>query len=135
MRPSDRLTEADVIAHAQRHGLALDAALTVRPQGSALAPETPEGMLEARVRTVAMQAGYLYYHTYNSKHSNPGYPDCALVHPEGGPLFLWELKTESGQVSPAQRRWLDALAKVTHVESGVYRPTDWARILDKLTRP
>jgi hypothetical protein len=134
MPQRDGWTEAAAIAHAQRHGLALDPALTVPPPASGLPPETPEGVLEARLRTFAMQAGYLYYHTYNSKRSNPGYPDCAIVHPDGGPLYLWELKSADGEVSPAQRRWLDALAQVTHIATGVYRPEDWATIQHLLTR-
>lgn len=134
MPQRDRWTEADAIAHAQRHGLALDPALTVRPPVSAMDPLSPEGVLEARLRTFALQAGYLYYHTHNSKRSDPGYPDCALVHPDGGALYLWELKSAEGQVSPAQRRWLDALARVTHVESGVYRPADWGTLQGLLTR-
>jgi hypothetical protein len=134
MRHQNRWTEADAIAHAQRHGLALDPALTVPAPTSGMDPLSPEGVLEARLRMFAMQAGYLYYHTHNSQRSNPGYPDSALVHPDGGPLYLWELKSADGQVSLAQRRWLDALAKVTHVETGVYRPEDWATLQALLTR-
>jgi hypothetical protein len=39
MRQSNRWTEADAIAHAQRHGLALDPALTVRALAPPVAPK------------------------------------------------------------------------------------------------
>jgi VRR-NUC domain len=136
MRQQDRWTEADAIAHAQRHGLALDPALTVRPPASGMDPRSSEAALESRVQVYATETGWLRYHTQGkgSRRSAPGFPDDVLVHPNGGPLYLWEYKSATGQVSPAQRRWLDALAHVTHVETGVYRPEDWATLQALLTR-
>lgn len=128
------MTEQEYLDYLRRQGMPLDATLTV-PALPAMDPASPEGVLEARLRTFAKAAGYLYYHTYNSKRSDPGYVDCTIVHPDGGPLFLWELKSAEGQVSPAQRRWLDALGKVTHVETGVYQPWNWCEITAKLRRP
>jgi hypothetical protein len=132
-------TEADAIAHAQHHGLALDPALTVRrapAPARELDPESPEAALESRVQIVADAAGWLRFHVQGkgSRRSAPGFPDDVLVHPDGGPLYLWEYKRADGQVSPAQRRWLDALRQVTHIETGVYRPADWAALCAKLKR-
>lgn len=95
-----------------------------------------EGTLQTRLRAVATGAGYLYYHTYSSKRSDPGWPDTAICHPDGGPLFLWELKRQdvSAQPSSFQRRWLEALSKVTHVHASLYRPSDWETILTHLSR-
>ncbi len=129
-----RMSEQDVVDHLARLGLPLDPTLTVRHPGSAMAAEASEDVLTARLRTFALQAGYLYYHTHNSRKSEAGWPDVALIHPGGGPLYLWELKSAAGVVSPDQRRWLDALAQVTHVETGVYRPADWTTIQTLLTR-
>ena len=99
----------------------------------------PEEDLEERLRQLCEATGHYRYHTRKSTGSTPGWPDDAIVHPEGdigggSTLFLWELKTATGQVSPAQRRWLEALEKVTRVEVGVYRPCDWEIILEKLRR-
>ncbi len=89
----------------------------------------PEGLLLERLRRLCVEhLGLLFYHPFLSKRSTPGWPDVAIVHPDGGPLYLWELKSASGTITPAQRRWLDALERVTRVETGVYRPQDWARM-------
>ncbi len=129
-----RMSEQEVVDHLARLGLPLDPTLTVRHPGSTMDVDTTEDILTARLRTFALQAGYLFYHTHTSKRSEAGWPDCALVHPDGGPLYLWELKSAEGVVSPPQRRWLDALAQVTHVETGLYRPADWATLQTLLTR-
>lgn len=131
-----RMSEADAIDHARRHGLALDPALTVRPPVPAMDAASPESALESRVQLVADAAGWLRYHVQGkgSRRSAPGFPDDVLVHPDGGPLYLWEYKRADGQVSPAQRRWLEALRQVTHIETGVYRPADWATLCAKLKR-
>jgi hypothetical protein len=96
--------------------------------------EAPEGVLEDRLRVAAHDLGYLYYHTYNSKRSDPGWLDCALVHPEGSPLYLWELKSADGRVSPAQQRWLDALAQASAIHTGVYVPDNLPQMIDLLAR-
>jgi len=98
--------------------------------------EGSEAALETTLRTYLASAGYLAYHTHNSKRSAPGFPDWAVIHPDGGPLFLWELKSQSqsAQPSPAQRRWLEALSKATTVETGLYRPSDWPRMQRLLER-
>jgi VRR-NUC domain len=139
MRRDFAMTEADAIDHARRNGLALDPTLTVRtPPAPAreLDPESPEAALESRVQIVADAAGWLRFHVQGkgSRRSAPGFPDDVLVHPDGGPLYFWEYKRADGQLSPAQRRWLDALRQVTHIETGVYRPADWAALCAKLRR-
>lgn len=120
-------------AYAQRAGLSLLEGPRARG-GLTVDPTAPEAGLEAAVRTLCKATGHLFYHTYNSKRSAPGFPDWAIIHPEGGPLYLWEGKSHEGQVSPAQRRWLDALGKATQVETGVVRPSDWPLLQHLLTR-
>lgn len=127
------LTEQQYLDYMAQHGFPLDPTLTLHVPGH-LDPESPEGTLANRLYTCATTAGWLYYHTHDSRKSTPGWPDVALAHPDGGPLYLWELKSARGQVSPAQRRWLEALAHCTHVETAVYRPGDWPAIAARLTR-
>src|SRR5215475_1080786 len=103
----------------QCQALAARAGLLLPQAPGATAPtEGSEASLETTLRTYLSHTGYLAYHTHNSKRSAPGFPDWAIIHPDGGPLFLWELKSQSqgAQPSPAQRRWLEALAKATTVE-------------------
>lgn len=91
-----------------------------------------EGQLESKLRLYAKGLGKLYYHTFNSKRSDPGYPDCSILDPQGGTLWVVELKSEDGVVSPAQRRWLEALSKVTRVETGVYKPSNITKLFNDL---
>lgn len=102
-------------------------------QRTTVLPATaPEKDLQEQVRQLCKQWDILYHHTWKSQHSTPGFPDCAIVHGEA--LYLWELKREGKEPSPAQRRWLEAFAKVTRVESGTYWPKDWPHLVALLTR-
>ena len=131
--PNDRLTEADVIAHAARNGLRLDPALTVRqPTSAALPDDTPEGSLLARVRRLATDNGWLTYHTHDSRRSEYGFVD--LVCTDGTAVLMYELKTNSGKLTPEQQRWLSLLKHTGKVEAGVWRPRDFAQITARLTR-
>jgi hypothetical protein len=62
------------------------------------------------------------YHTYDSRRSNPGWPDMVIVGPRG--MIIRELKTEKGKVSHDQEQWLCDLAAVG-LDVGVWRPSDW----------
>lgn len=89
--------------------------------------------------------GWLAYHTWNSQHSQAGFPDVVALGVRNGwaLLVLAELKTERGTVSLAQRAWLQALttfaqiANTAAVRAGarfrvvvkVWRPRDWDEIV------
>jgi hypothetical protein len=67
-------------------------------------------------------AGWLVYHTHDSRRSAPGYPDLTCVR---GDRILWlELKTETGRLSQAQANWLAALGTAGG-SVHVVRPPDW----------
>jgi hypothetical protein len=104
------------------------------PPARPLAPEAPEADLQGRIHQLCTHLGLLYYHAVKSRLSTPGLPDCLIVHPDGGPLYAWELKRTGAQPSPAQRRWLDALARATRIETGRYAPADWPHLQAVLTR-
>jgi len=133
MRQTDRWTEADAIAHAQRHGLTLDPALTVPPPPSGMDPLSPEGVLLARVRTLAKEAAFETFHVFDSRKSELGFPDLTLVKP--GRLIFTELKSQQGKLTPEQAVWLDLLRhSVPGVEVYEWRPRDWAHIVQVITR-
>ena len=106
------------------------------------APVTPpapvsEEVWQAAVMKVAKDAGFLAYHTYRSRKSAEGFPDIVLCHAiagQGHPLYLVELKTDTGIVSQAQAAWLEALAGCTGVVAEVWRPADMAHVIDMLRR-
>jgi hypothetical protein len=86
---------------------------------------------QAQVEQIARGAGWLIYHTHDSRRSNPGFPDLVLV--KGPRLIFAELKTHTGRISPDQRRWLDALGAAS-AEVYVWRPADQDEVLAALTR-
>lgn len=80
--------------------------------------------LQDMVLSVAKLGGWaLVYHTHDSRHSQPGWPDLVLAHPTRNRILFVELKAQTGRVSLAQRRWLLMLAAVG-AEVGVWRPAD-----------
>ncbi|RDI73289.1 VRR-NUC domain-containing protein [Gaiella occulta] len=67
-------------------------------------------------------------HIYDSRRSEPGWPDLALVRDR---LVLLELKRENGRLTADQKRWIRALLEA-HVEVYVVRPRHYqelARVL------
>jgi len=97
-----------------------------------------EKNFEQLVKEEARVNNWLYYHTYRSKRSVPGFPDCVMV--RGGRLIFAELKTESGKVTPAQQHWLDELSrcdvlqgsKSSAVEVYLWRPSEYEEICEVL---
>jgi hypothetical protein len=97
----------------------------------------PAGLLSEKawqqaVMRVLRSAGYLTYHTHDSRRSPSGWPDVAAIRPTGGVLYLAELKTDIGSVSQAQQAWLDALEQCTAVVTAVWRPRDAEAIFQAL---
>lgn len=81
-----------------------------------------ESELQRLVCDLATLRGWSWYHTYDSRRSNAGFPDLVLR--RGPRLVFAELKSAKGVVSPAQADWLDGLRR-TGVEVYVWRPVDW----------
>jgi hypothetical protein len=86
-----------------------------------------------QTRRLALDHGFLFYHTYSSRRSDPGYFDCTLTKP-GHPLYIWELKSARGKLTMEQERWWQFLQHVARVEVAVYRPSDWSVMVGKLSR-
>lgn len=69
----------------------------------------------------------LFYHTFDSRKSAAGYPDCSIVLPTQGRLIYAELKTYAARPTVAQRQWLDRLSclmasvVLSEDQTGVYR--------------
>lgn len=56
-----------------------------------------------------------------------GTPDLLLA--RGGVVICAELKTQTGRLTPLQRRWGDALGD----HYSLWRPADWETIVEELT--
>lgn len=109
-----------------------------------LDPLINERAFTEHVRQTATKGGWLYYHTFDSRRSTPGFPDCVFV--KGGIIIFAELKDAKGKVSTEQRAWLDAFDLVSSdgqhralggypgVEVYVWRPADFEAIARRLLR-
>lgn len=74
------------------------------------------------------------YHTYNSEHSDEGFPDWfgireipGLTYRGHGPVYRYlvaELKSARGQVKARQALWLDRLASLPQFTVCLWRPGD-----------
>ena len=89
-----------------------------------------EAELQSAVVEAAELGGWLRYHTHDSRRSEPGFPDLALVHPRTGRLLFVELKSAKGRLRPEQRRWLEALG-LRH-EAILARPEDLPSLVEAL---
>ncbi len=76
---------------------------------------------------VARQDGSTYHATPIS--GDTGFPDLVLVHKNRPNMFIVELKSDTGRLSPAQKRWGERLAHVAEyapsVRTGVVYPDQW----------
>lgn len=84
-----------------------------------------ERQLQDNVLDLAERLNLLAYHTFDSRRSEPGFPDLVLV---GRRVLFVELKRQRGRLSADQQAWHDALLRTTwRGNPGYYlwRPYDW----------
>ena len=81
-----------------------------------------EKQLQAAVVRLAQIQQWKVYHTYDSRRSEPGFPDLVLARDDQ--LMFVELKSAKGKVTEAQEQWLRALVKGGAI-ADVWRPDDW----------
>ena len=63
---------------------------------------------------------WFVYHTFDSRRSDAGFPDCVCV--KGGRMLVFELKAQNGRVSRQQRQWIEAFEDVPMVIAAIVRP-------------
>ena len=74
--------------------------------------------------------GIRYYHTWNSRHSAPGFPDYVILTSHG--VLYRELKADKGKLTWPQVQWINNLEELGQ-DVAVWRPADWpVRILKEL---
>lgn len=87
--------------------------------------ELTERQWQAQVLEAARVLEWLIYHTYDSRRSEPGFPDLMLL--KGTRLVVAEVKTQKGRLNFAQEVWLEAF-RATNAEVYVWRPDDWPEV-------
>ena len=94
-----------------------------------------ETEFQAHVIQIAEMYGWLCYHTYDSRRSEPGFPDLVLAHEDYGQIFA-ELKTDRGRVSADQARWAvrlqSAEGKPFAARYRLWRPRDLDTVASEL---
>ena len=92
-----------------------------------------EADFQSQLRSVALARGWLYYHTYNSRRSDPGFPDAVLVRDDR--LIFAELKSiKHRRQKPTARQqiWLDALRLIPGIEVYLWYTDDIDQIEEVL---
>lgn len=85
-------------------------------------PQISEKAFQQQVVGLARYSGFRVYHTFDSRRSEPGFPDLVMIR---APRVLFaELKAGRGKTSPAQDVWLEALSRCPGVEVYLWRPDD-----------
>ncbi len=98
---------------------------------AATRPKLTEKAFQRQVVQLAAHCAWELYHTFDSRRSQPGFPDLVLAHTKRGLLFV-ELKTDTGKLSKEQDRWRLVLLRAG-ADARVWRPRDWPEIQATLT--
>lgn len=80
-----------------------------------------EAELQRLVEQACERLGLFCYHTYDSRRSQPGWPDLVIV---GSRIIFRELKSATGELKPEQRRWGSRITQAGG-DWSVWRPRDW----------
>lgn len=128
--PTDGPTEMDASEYRQLMGqTSANHYLPVDKPASA-PRQRPEQEWQETVIAGAQLLGWRCYHTFDSRHSVPGYPDLTLFHPVHGVLFV-ELKAPNGRLTEAQRDWGRTITEAGYCWMVAY-PDDWDELQDRL---
>ena len=95
--------------------------------GVLLLRQMSEAEFMASVVDAAQKLSWRCFHDYDSRRSNPGWPDLVCV--RDGKLLALELKAKKGRVRPGQIEWIAELADVPGVTALIARPDDWDQVL------
>lgn len=81
-----------------------------------------EKVLQSNIAGLCKRLGLGYYHTYDSRRSPKGFPDC-VIWGLGGVMFR-ELKRQKEQPKPHQVACMDTMREAGQ-DVGIWRPSDW----------
>jgi hypothetical protein len=100
----------------------------------------PEDELQAEIVKAAGYAGFdLIYHTYDSRRSEPGFPDLVMLH-RSGRMVVVECKREGKHPTVDQQNWLAGFERLREyamqdaIAVYVARPSNRQDIIDALAQ-
>lgn len=96
----------------------------------AVDPRAGSTALENRWLEMCRLMGVPHFHDLDPRKNVAGLPDGLCI--VGDTLFMVEFKPEHENERPAQTVWLNALAGVRRVVSGVVRPSDWEAFINAM---
>lgn len=109
--------------------------MSAQPQQPAVVQTEKE--FQAALIQYAKLQGFLCYHTFDSRRSEPGFPDVCMTRlPFGenpGRLIFVECKSLYGKLTRPQETWLKALG-MAGAETHVWTQNDWPEIERVLSR-
>ena len=88
-----------------------------------------EKQFQSHIVQYAKRRGWLVYHTYDSRRSEPGFPDLVLVRER---VLFRELKTDKGRLTQHQIAWGKHLRDAGS-DYDVWRPSMMKDICKELT--
>jgi len=99
-----------------------------RRQAYRVLPPESEESFQRRVLEFARLMGWSAYHTFDSRRSQPGFPDLVLVRPPR--VLFCELKRDDAprQLPLHQAWWQAQLERCPGVEMYVWRPKQWDEV-------
>ena len=104
---------------------------TAEPAVPAPDLEGDEKAFQAAVVKLAKRNGCMVFHVYNSRKSEPGWPDLFIL--RGHKCWIRELKVPPNTTTPEQDEWLAALRQAGF-DVAVWEPKDWKEIERTLAR-
>jgi hypothetical protein len=87
-----------------------------------------EKEFQQQVIDLARLAGCLVYHTFDSRKSEPGFPDLVIVSSDMARPIFAEIKTEKGKLTMRQELWKAVLEQIPGVDYRLWRPSSWPEI-------
>lgn len=91
-------------------------------------PKCPEKAFQSWVRQVFTANGWKFYHTHDSRRSDPDFPDCVAGR-DGCQGVVAELKSWKGKPTEGQLWWLEFFRKMGF-RTFLWRPADYGRVIE-----
>jgi hypothetical protein len=97
-----------------------------------LAAEISEKDYQQQIVDLARLQGWRVFHCFDSRRSEPGFPDLILV--RGITMLCMEVKREDAKMDTAQQVWLDLLQQVRTVSAVMVKPSQWGIVAETLVK-